>query len=75
MKKLFIFDGDGVLLDLWGAMKSVYEQYTGTLLTTAEWDKLLLIFYIIPTLMPNSAATLMLQQRSETCHRLKECPS
>ena len=44
MKKLFIFDGDGVLLDLWGAMKSVYEQYTGTLLTTAEWDKVIIDF-------------------------------
>ena len=44
MKKLFIFDGDGVLLDLWGAMKSVYEKYTGTLLTTAEWDKVIIDF-------------------------------
>lgn len=44
MKKLFIFDGDGVLLNLWGAMKQVYEEYTQKQLTAKEWDDVIIDF-------------------------------
>lgn len=37
-KKLFIFDADGVLLDLWGSMKSVYEEFFSQKLSSREWD-------------------------------------
>ena len=48
MRKLFIFDVDGVLLDLWGPMKSVYEEYVGKLLTQEEWDKSIIDFLHSP---------------------------
>lgn len=40
-KKLFIFDVDGVLLDLWTPMKDVYEEYNGFILTNDEWNKVI----------------------------------
>lgn len=38
MKKLFIFDVDGVLLDLWTPMKKVFEEFHKISLSEAEWD-------------------------------------
>ena len=36
--KLFIFDVDGVLLDLWATMKGVYEEFTSQKLSQSQWD-------------------------------------
>ncbi len=36
--KLFIFDVDGVLLDLWATMKGVYEKFTSQKLGQSQWD-------------------------------------
>ncbi len=44
MKKLFIFDADGVLLNLWDAMKQVYEEYTQKALSQQEWDNIIIDF-------------------------------
>lgn len=41
MKKLFIFDVDGVLLDLWTPMKSVYEEFIQTKLSEQDWDSVI----------------------------------
>lgn len=38
MKRLFIFDVDGVLLNLWGPMKDVFEEFTGQKLSQGLWD-------------------------------------
>lgn len=40
-KKLFIFDVDGVLLDLWGTMKGVYEDFFSQKLSQREWDQVI----------------------------------
>lgn len=39
-EKLFIFDVDGVLLDLWTPMKKVFEEYEQITLTDKAWDNI-----------------------------------
>ena len=44
MKKLFIFDVDGVLLDLWTSMKPIFAVYHGMLLSNEDWDDIVVDF-------------------------------
>lgn len=41
MKRLFIFDVDGVLLDLWPAMRSVFACYYNMSLSDKDWDDII----------------------------------
>ncbi len=41
MKKLFIFDVDGVLLDLWTSMRPVFANYHGMSLSDEDWDNII----------------------------------
>lgn len=44
MKKLFIFDVDGVLLNLWPAMRAVFSDYHKMSLTDEDWDDIIIDF-------------------------------
>lgn len=44
MKKLFIFDVDGVLFDLWTSMRPVFANYKGMSLSDADWDDIVIDF-------------------------------
>lgn len=41
MKRLFIFDVDGVLLDLWTSMRAVFANYHGMSLSDEDWDNII----------------------------------
>lgn len=41
MRKIFIFDVDGVLLNLWIVMKASYESYINKNLSDDEWDEII----------------------------------
>lgn len=44
MKKLFIFDVDGVLLSLWPSMRSVFANYHKMSLSDEDWDDIITDF-------------------------------
>lgn len=41
MKKIAIFDVDGVLLDLWAVMKQPYSEYVKREISDEEWDEII----------------------------------
>ena len=72
--KLFIFDVDGVLLDLWATMKGVYEEFTSQKLSQkASGMPLLPIISAIRFPIGSSANILTIRTLWVHSRRLTAC--